>query len=283
MIRYALLLGFSLMVFLQRPAFSQDLSTSVQIADSLFQANQLGQAIKLYKRIVFFDKEEKYDSLTFARLAYSYYQQQDYRNAARYFEYSYNVTEDVNYLYDQSLMQILSQDFKLAKLGLLNISSDGDEVLKARKLALLGMVNFKLKDFESANQYLTRFYEHTPVDDSLGFDLISSTTKIRKRYKKSKVKAMSLIIPGAGQMYCGDFKEGFNSLGITVLFGGIYFRVVSSLGLLDAFLSVLPWYQKYYLGGYMKAGVIAVNKQQELLDQLFNEMVAGLEKSLSEY
>ncbi|MEL6559856.1 MAG: hypothetical protein AAFQ94_16825, partial [Bacteroidota bacterium] len=64
---------------------------------------------------------------------------------------------------------------------------------------------------------------------------------------------------------------------------GIYFRVVSSLGLLDAFLSVLPWYQKYYLGGYMKAGVIAVNKQQELLDQLFNEMVAGLEKSLSEY
>ena len=216
-------------------------------------------------------------------MAYCYYQQQDYQNAARYFEYSYNVTEDVNYLYDQSLMQILSQDYKLAKLGLLNISSDGDEVLKARKLALLGMVSFKLEDFESANQYLIRFYEHTPVDDSLGFDLIASTTKIRKRYKKSKVKAMSLIIPGTGQMYCGDFKEGFNSLGITVLFGGIYFRVVSSLGLLDAFLSVLPWYQKYYLGGYMKAGVIAVNKQQELLDQLFNEMVAGLENSLSEY
>lgn len=283
MTRYALLLGFSLLFFLQKPALSQDLSTSVKIADSLFQANQIGQAIKLYKRIAFFDKEEKYDSITFSRLAYCYYQQQDYQNAARYFEYSYNVTEDVNYLYDQSLMQILSSDYKLAKLGLLNISSNDDEVLKARKLALLSMVSFKLEDFEAANQYLTSFYKHTPADDSLGFDLIASTAKIKKRYKKSKVKAMSLIIPGSGQMYCGDFKEGFNSLGITVLFGGIYFRVVSSLGLLDAFLSVLPWYQKYYLGGYMKAGVIAVNKQQELLDLLFNDMVAGLESSLSKY
>lgn len=283
MIRYVLLLGFNFLLFIKTPVFSQDLSTSVKIADSLFQENQLEQAIKLYKRIVFFDKEELYDSLTFSRLAYSYYQIEDYQNAARYFEYSYNVTEDVNYLYDQALMQILSRDYKLAKLGLLNVASDKNELLMARKLALLGMVNFKLADYEATNKYLEQFYEHTPADDSLGFDLIARTSKIRKRYKKSKVKAMSLIIPGTGQMYCGDFKEGFNSLGITVLFGGIYFRVVSSLGLLDAFLSVLPWYQKYYLGGYMKAGEIAVNKQQELLDALFNEMVAGLEGSLSKY
>lgn len=283
MIRFVLSLGFSVLLCLQSPVYSQDLSTSVKIADSLFQAEQLDQAVKLYKRIVFFDKEEKYDSVTFSRLAYSYYQLQDYQNAARYFEYSYNVTEDINYLYDQALMQILSKEYKLAKLGLLNVSSDENELLQARKLALLGMVNFKLNDYEGANQYFNEFYAHTPTDDSLGFDLIARTSKIRKRYKKSKVKAMSLIVPGLGQMYCGDFKEGFNSLGITVLFGGIYFRVVSSLGLLDAFLSVLPWYQKYYLGGYMKAGIIAVNKQQELLDNLFNEIVSELEISLSKY
>lgn len=283
MIRCALLLVFSCSISFCIPVYSQDLHQTVKIADSLYQSNQLDQAIKLYKRIAFFDRDEVYDTITFPRLANSYFQAKDYQNASRYFEYSYNVSEDVDYLYDQALMQILSRDYKLAKLGLLNVSTNEDELLKARKLALLVMVDFKLGDYQSAENYLSDFYDHTPIADSLGFDLVAKTSKIKKRYKKSKVKAMSLIIPGAGQMYCGDFKEGINSLGITVLFGGIYFRVVSSLGLLDAFLSVLPWYQKYYLGGYTKAGVIAVNKQQELLGVLFNEMVFSLEKSLSQY
>lgn len=281
MSRCLILLVFS--IVLNSALRAQNLDQTVRIADSLYEAGEMDQALRLYRRIAFFDKEEIYDQVTFSRLANGYFQKGDYSNASRYFEFSYNVSEDINYLFDQVLMQILSGNYRMAKLSLLNVFPGKDEEIKARKLALLSMVEFKLENYEVARDYLNRFYAHTPFPDSLGYDIVEKTSRIRKKYKKSKVKAMSLILPGTGQIYCGEVKDGLNSLGVTVLFGYLYFRVWQTLGVVDAFIAVLPWYQKYYVGGYNKAGIIAVAKQEELIGELFNEMVANLESSLARY
>ncbi|MGB3467161.1 MAG: hypothetical protein WBA74_17905, partial [Cyclobacteriaceae bacterium] len=139
MIRCALLSVFSFFCLLGSVQ-AQDLHQTVRIADSLYNEGKLEEALQLYRRIAFFDKSEVYDETTFPRLASGFFQTGDYSNASRYFEYSYNISDDINYLYDQVLMQILAGDYKLAKLNLLNVSTGNNDEVKARKLALLSMV-----------------------------------------------------------------------------------------------------------------------------------------------
>ena len=69
-----------------------------------------------------------------------------------------------------------------------------------------------------------------------------------------------MCLPGLGQFYAGDIKNGINSLVINALFVGLFTYSFVTISPIDAYFSVLPWFQRYYKGGYTKAGIIAEQK-----------------------
>ena len=72
---------------------------------------------------------------------------------------------------------------------------------------------------------------------------------------------LSMIFPGAGQFYAGDLKNGFNSL---ILNAGLLTWFVSyafTYSTIDAAFTIGPWFYRYYLGGFQRAGKMVTIKK----------------------
>ena len=87
-----------------------------------------------------------------------------------------------------------------------------------------------------------------------------------------------MIMPGLGQIYVGDIKNGLNSF---ILSAGLFALGLRSAYInnpLDAAISVLPWFQRYYQGGFKKAELIAIAKIQEKRYKIYNQLLDEVEK-----
>jgi len=88
---------------------------------------------------------------------------------------------------------------------------------------------------------------------------------------------MSRIIPGSGQLYAGDIKNGLNSLLLT---GGIALlgvHLYNQYSLFDAIMSAFPWFARYYKGGYHKAFEIAYQKRSIRRDRTYKQILKTIE------
>jgi len=73
---------------------------------------------------------------------------------------------------------------------------------------------------------------------------------------------MSAVLPGAGQWYSGSKREAMNSLLINALFLTLTIRTTRLVSTLDVMIAILPWFQRYYVGGYNRASLLAYQKQR---------------------
>ncbi|MDP3642038.1 MAG: hypothetical protein Q8S54_02480 [Bacteroidota bacterium] len=101
--------------------------------------------------------------------------------------------------------------------------------------------------------------------------------KSEKRYNPHTAWLLSLLVPGAGQLYSGEFKEAANS---AALLGGLLYLTVSFAGkysVFEAIAVVLPWFQRYYMGGANKAEKLTLEKQLANRYQSYQSIMKRLE------
>lgn len=86
-----------------------------------------------------------------------------------------------------------------------------------------------------------------------------------------------MIIPGMGQFYAGDIKNGINSLLITSAF--MYLMVNTSIqySVFEA-TSVLPWFSRYYVGGFNRAQTITINRVEDRQYQIYLQIMKIVEQ-----
>ena len=168
--------------------------------------------------------------------------------------------------------------YDAALFELYNLPDSLSKTLQERKTFQLAMVHLGLKDWGQAQEQLllltTEHPEWKPI--------IMNTFRDIKRYHRISPKAariMSMIIPGSGQFYAGDIKNGLNSL---ILTGGLMVLLFSSLGqftFVDALISIAPWYQRYYVGGYNRAATIAETQIQKRTNRAITSMLRAFAAS----
>jgi len=71
---------------------------------------------------------------------------------------------------------------------------------------------------------------------------------------------LSMVLPGSGQIYCGELKSGINSFLLTGAALTAFSLINIRYSFFDAILGVFPYYQRYYTGGVINAQNIAENK-----------------------
>ena len=89
---------------------------------------------------------------------------------------------------------------------------------------------------------------------------------------------MSMIVPGLGQLYVGDVKNGLKSFVLSVGLFSLGLRSALINNPLDAAISTLPWFQRYYQGGFKKAELIAIARIQEKRYKIYNQLLDEVEK-----
>lgn len=100
----------------------------------------------------------------------------------------------------------------------------------------------------------------------------------KKVYKAERInpafsKIANMIIPGSGQIYSGDFKNGLNLTLLLSLLGLLAVNTGVNYSFMDAVITIMPWYQRYYMGGYTKAEQIGIKRKDQKQEQLKSELL----------
>ncbi len=230
--------------------------------DSLFQLNENYAALNEYQRAFFFssnydDKAELskkiadcYISVNELGLAYDYY------DTALY--YSAHDSTEIEYQLGKILCLILEKDFGYALLKLDELEVGTNEYFSARKNLFTGICNFGLEKYDEAYNY---FYKSLNPNDSLlnaKLDQLFDGRKTLMRPYPAVATTMSVFIPGSGQAYAGDFKDGINSLLLlgTLAYIALYTPVLN-------FWVIFPFFYRYYIGGILNANNLAKERKKE--------------------
>jgi TM2 domain-containing membrane protein YozV len=107
--------------------------------------------------------------------------------------------------------------------------------------------------------------------------------KSEKRFNPHTAWMLSMILPGTGQFYAGEVIEGFNS---SLLLGGLFFSAVliaKEYSFFIALVTILPWFQRYYMGGANKAERLTMEKQMVKRNDSYQSILLRIEQANVKY
>ena len=268
-LKLSILIIFNLFLSGRLPA--QNFEETIKFADDQFRSGNLTTALKSYQRALFFS-EGKENLYLFMQIAEISFLTQDYESAQKYFGLAYDQSGDENLktdlLFKKASSQMMNKNFQFAIIDLLSVN-DTDRVVHKRLNYYLGTCYFGLEDFSKSRSCFEYCIE--PEDKKVLADLFSDKRLLSPSPRKARI--MSMILPGLGQTYSGDLKAGFNSLALTSALIALGINISVKYQPVDAIITILPWYQRYYMGGYGKAEEIAEKRRNAKRNEVYSSVV----------
>ena len=162
---------------------------------------------------------------------------------------------------------------EFAKIELLGIPDQVEDTLLRYRNFLLGVEAFSVHDFElSRIGFIAAIHQDSLKTKSIIDSLFNVLAGIKHPNPRT-ARILSMIIPGAGQFYAGDIKNGINSFLLTGIFITIGITVAINYSILDGIASAVPWFQRYYMGGYQRAEIIARERLLQKQDAIYQQVL----------
>ncbi|MBN1117161.1 MAG: membrane protein insertion efficiency factor YidD [Bacteroidales bacterium] len=244
----------------------------ISYGDSILKKGFVHQALHEYKRAYFFsssfDKEISASRIADCSLLLS-----DYDNAKNFYDsafiYSANDEMKADFFLKKIAVYMFQKDYGTAILRLNQENSFSSSVYLLRKNLYYAMNYFVLEQFDTARYF---FLNSIPPEDTMRINSLKEAYGEKIKLPNSNLAfILSLILPGSGQIYVGDYQHGINSLALVggILVGGVY---APNFG---QYL-VVPFFYRYYIGGAWNAKQIAIRRKE----QKKMEFVSGLDLPL---
>ncbi|HET6243237.1 MAG: tetratricopeptide repeat protein [Bacteroidetes bacterium] len=275
-----LLLVFKIAFVLNLSA--QDIEQTLALANQQYEKAQYTQAISYYQRILFFDKKN-YNSQIHHRLANCFFNTGNYEKAAESYDIAWYSEENdsikTELVFKKTSSLLLQNKFQFALIEILNLKDDLSIDFQKRKEFYSGIIYFGLEDFVRSESHFKLVFSEKVFVNELE-KLFKKNQKIEKLNPKT-ARILSMVIPGLGQFYSGDIKNGINSLLLTGLFAYLYVNTAINFSFLEGYLIVFPWFHRYYTGGYKRAGINTEKIKSNKRAVIYQEIITLIEKSNS--
>ncbi len=218
---------------------------------SLFKGEKYFDAITELKRLNFFDTEKVYAYKSNLLIGEAYKEGAKYSDALKYFTLA-----EINALNDSDLFRakifsvrvnILRRTTEQA-LNLLN-QLQKDSNFKNREDEIkywLGWTYIFANDWENASKQFTASNEGDHLK-------LLCDSVVNERYNVTAAKALSYIIPGAGQFYTGHYLSGLLSLGWNALWGYLTVKAFIDERIFDGFVTGNFLWLRFYIGNIQNA------------------------------
>jgi tetratricopeptide (TPR) repeat protein len=253
---------------------AQTVGETRAFADSLYATGHLDEALPVYQRSAFFNRPVA-DAEVLSRIADCFISGGDLEKALEFYDHSYfaqtNDSIKKEVLFRKAACYLRSHNYNFALMELLSLDDSLSPGFERKRNFYLGMVWFGLEDFTKAGGYFEK-----STADPLGRQKIRvmfADTRPFYRPHPKLASWLSIFIPGAGQIYSGEIWSGVNSLFLTGFFVGLGFYVVTVSSPIDALFTALPWFQRYYQGGFQRASDFAKNKRAENRSRIFDQVL----------
>ncbi len=259
------------------PGMGQNLEETRRFADQLFVNGHYSLALSSYHRIAYFDRQ-KTDPGLLLKIADCYLANNDLNHALEYYDHSYFAENSdslkVEILFKKAACYIKTLRYNLALVELLSLDDTNDSWFSSRLHFYMGMCWFGLEDFPQSNHC---FVEAAKTEDQRArIQAIFADPHNFNRPNPKLASWLSIFIPGSGQIYTGEIVDGINSMLLTGSFVALAFYLAVTSSPLDAILTALPWFQRYYQGGFTRAEEFAKQKRAENRSQTFDRILMVL-------
>jgi tetratricopeptide (TPR) repeat protein len=274
MIRFICALNF---LFAFGIASAQDPAQTFQLGERALEVKNYPLARLAYERLLFFD-QDSFAIASMKQLGVISQAEGKLKEASTWFERAASVTvapdERAWCNLQRASLYLRMHDPKMGLMILYGLPEDLLDSQYRYQAFLSGIAYFMELNFQASQ---TSFNQALEPDDFRGRFLIDSLfTALKKiRHPKPKLaKILSILLPGTGQFYAGDFKNGLNSLLLTSGFLALGIYSLLFFTPFDAIVTVAPWFQRYYMGGYKRAALIAADKLNRKQNKIFIRILA---------
>ena len=244
----------------------------LQLADSLFKSQNYFDAITEYKRLLFFDSLDHFRFYSNFQIGLCYKNGAKYSDAIRYFVLAeINATDDED-LFNSKIQQvrtnILRRTTSRAEKILSEMGNDKRFEQHKNEIKYWRGWSFIFSDkWEDAYRIFSEIGE-----TNLAQICLNTHDKL---YSVEFAKYSSMIIPGLGQFYSGEYLSGLLSLAWNVFAGYLTINAFNQERIFDGIVTAnLLWF-RFYRGNFQNAEKFAEEKNirisNEALFYLQNE------------
>jgi len=247
---------------------------TIEFADSLSLVGNYNLSLKYYQRALFFSDDSNRIYLI-NRIGEVHFAAKNYSEASVFFHEAMELTENEklkNTLNLQiAICNIYQKNFEKALEQLLTVVSN-----EKNNAFYIGICYFGLNDFEKTFDFFLLSLDSTQVDFEHKKQKLSILLCDNKKLTRPKVKTarmLSMIVPGSGLAYCGDWQNGANSLILNSVLLYACVDIALKYHPIDAVVGVFPWFWRYYRSGIKNAAYCANRKQTEHKNEVLNEAI----------
>jgi len=247
-----------LSTFAARITAQDSFTNQFDFAKQLYADEKYYDAVTELKRLLFFDKNEIYNYKTNMLIGKSYKLGGKFNDAVRHFTIAEIYAANSDELYYSRIENVRTNILRRTTnqaLELLN-SLEDDERYSTKKDVLnywRGWAYIFADDWENAA------FSFAKIDNDHKLKLLAEKVEDEK-YSVNFAKIISMIIPGAGQFYTGEYVSGLLSLGWNILWGYLTINSFVDGRIFDGIMvGSLLWF-RFYNGNTYNAEKFAEEK-----------------------
>ena len=228
----------------------------------LFAQGNYDTAITEYKRYLFFHPYNPGVGAVYYKIGVAYRAQGLWTEAVTAFRAATHLATDdkakSEYQLALAVTLIAAQDYDLARLELIKVTMRTPSAQLYRRALFLQAVAYIYQfRWEDARESLRNY----TTDEKLDMRLEAATDMPLKSARLARV--LSTILPGAGQVYAGDWGGGLNALLLNGALGFLGVDAVLDGYYVDAALWGVFIFWRYYRGNTFRAGQAAEQFNQQ--------------------
>jgi len=266
------------------PGIKHDMTLS--LGERFFNSENYYDAITEYKRYIFFNSEKKDNSISNAYyktgLAYFHLGKSD--KAINELRKSIQTANTVRMRderkIDLAIVLIASGNYGAAEFILIKVEMFSQlPELKKEAAYFRGVASLYSYNWERADEAFHIYFDDLEEkSQGMPIKLESMLNKAQNlKYKSPKLaKILSTIIPGSGQIYAGDWRNGINALLLNSATGYYFVDDILQSQYQDAILNYLFLFGRFYRGNRFHAGEAAKKYNEKLNQNLISHILKTL-------
>jgi len=248
-------------------ANAQNLELQKTYADSLLQSEKFYDAITEYKRLLFFSDSEEYKYSANSKIGLCYKAGGKYGDAIKYFTIAETNSKNIE--------DSINTEFQIIRTNILR------RTVPEALILLNKLENKYPSKIDSTTIHYWRGWAYIMADNwghaSIEFAKIDSNHPLKsisdkvesEKFSVAFAKVSSLIIPGSGQFYTGNYLSGIMSLGWNVLWGYLTINAfVTERAVEGILIGGLLW-ARFYKGNFQNAEKFAVELNKEISNKAY--------------
>jgi tetratricopeptide (TPR) repeat protein len=247
-------------------------------AKILYSQGEYFSTITELKRLIFFDKDRKHSFTSNELIG------ECYKKGAKF-------SEALNYFTRAEIAAVSPEEVYNCRINIIRIN-----ILRRTTNRALSLLDILEKDVRFSDRhkdiYYWRGWAYIFADEwdkaSNQFERISPDNELKKicdstdnqKYSVIEAKLLSYFIPGAGQVYTGNYLSGILSLGWNILWGYTTITAFQAHRIFDGIMVADLLWLRFYNGNNQNAEKFAIEKNLEISNRtlIYLQNIYGGEK-----